>query len=141
MKNKEKIKKQSIVDEFKQFIMRGNVIDLAVGVIVGGAFSKIVSSLVDNVLMPFIGIIIGGIDFSSISINIKDATINYGLFLQNIIDFLIISACIFVMIKIINRFTRKEENKNKESEKKEVVKSAEVILLEEIRDILKNQNK
>jgi len=141
MKNKKKIKKQSIVDEFKQFIMRGNVIDLAVGVIVGGAFSKIVSSLVDNVLMPFIGIIIGGIDFSSISINIKDATINYGLFLQNIIDFLIISACIFVMIKIINRFTRKEENKNKESEKKEVVKSAEVILLEEIRDILKNQNK
>lgn len=141
MKNKEKIKKQSIVDEFKQFIMRGNVIDLAVGVIVGGAFSKIVSSLVDNVLMPFIGIIIGGIDFSSISINIKDATINYGLFLQNIIDFLIISACIFVMIKIINRFTRKEENKNKEIEKKEVVKSAEVILLEEIRDILKNQNK
>ena len=121
--------------------MRGNVIDLAVGVIVGGAFSKIVSSLVDNVLMPFIGIIIGGIDFSSISINIKDATINYGLFLQNIIDFLIISACIFVMIKIINRFTRKEENKNKEIEKKEVVKSAEVILLEEIRDILKNQNK
>lgn len=141
MKNKEKIKKQSIVDEFKQFIMRGNVIDLAVGVIIGGAFSKIVSSLVDNVLMPFIGIIIGGIDFSSISINIKDATINYGLFLQNIIDFLIISACIFVMIKIINRFTRKEENKNKEIEKKEVVKSAEVILLEEIRDILKNQNK
>ena len=89
-----------MLKEFKEFIKRGNVMDLAVGVIVGGAFSSIVTSLVNNILTPILGIFLGGIDFSGLSITIKNANINYGLFLQSIIDFLIIAFCIFIMIKI-----------------------------------------
>ena len=118
-------------DEFVKFISRGNVIDLAVGVIVGGAFGKIVSSLVDNILMPLIGLILGGLDFSSLSIKIKDTTIAYGMFLQNIVDFLIIAICIFVIISLINKVTAKKE------EPKKATKSDDVKLLEEIRDLLK----
>ena len=92
-----------MIKEFKEFIKRGNVMDLAVGVIVGGAFSSIVTSLVNNLLTPILGIFLGGIDFSGLSLQIKDATINYGLFIQSIIDFLIIAFCIFLLIKIINR--------------------------------------
>lgn len=117
--------------EFKEFIMKGDVVDLAVGVIIGGAFGKIVSSLVNDVLMPIIGILIGGIDFSNLSINIVDAKIMYGSFLQQVVDFLIISLCVFIFVKIINKLTRKKE------EVKEVKKSEEVMLLEEIRDLLK----
>ena len=122
--------------EFKEFIMRGDVVDLAVGVIVGGAFGKIVTSLVNDILMPVIGVIRGGIDFSNLSINFLDAKVMYGSFIQQIIDFLIISLCIFVFIKIINRFTKKEEVKKEDDVEKK--KSEEVILLEEIRDLLKN---
>lgn len=127
-----------MIKEFKEFISRGNVLDLAVGVIVGGAFSSIVTSLVNNILMPIIGIFIGGVNFSSLTFQIKDATINYGLFLQNILDFLIIAFCIFLMIKIINKITRlgKKEEKKKET----IKKNAEVVLLEEIRDLLKDAN-
>lgn len=125
-----------MLKEFKEFINRGNVVDLAVGVIVGSAFGKIVSSLVDNVLMPIIGIIIGGIDFSGLTITYKDANIAYGLFLQNIIDFLIISFCIFLFVKFLNKITRK---KTKEKEVESV--SDEVLLLTEIRDLLKKQSK
>ena len=124
------------VSEFKEFIMRGDVVDLAVGVIVGGAFGKIVSSLVNDILMPVIGVIIGGIDFSSLSINIADAKIMYGSFVQQIIDFLIISLCIFLFIKVINKFTKKEEKTEEQVEEK---KSDEVLLLEEIRDLLKSK--
>ena len=91
-----------MIKEFKKFISKGNVVDLAVGVVVGGAFSKIVSSLVNDIIMPIIGVIIGGIDFSSVSIKFKDATINIGMFIQNIIDFLIISFCIFLVVKALN---------------------------------------
>ena len=94
-----------MIKEFKEFIARGNVIDLAVGVIMGSAFGKIVSSLVDDVIMPLIGVILGGIDFTSLSIKVGEATITYGNFIQNTIDFLIISFCIFVMIKFINKLT------------------------------------
>lgn len=125
-----------MIQEFKEFISRGNVIDLAVGVIIGGAFGKIVSSLVDDVLMPLIGICLGGLDFKGLSIEIGNASINYGMFLQNIVDFLIIAFCIFMFIKIINKITRK--NKNEEI-KEEVKKADEVILLEEIRDLLKKK--
>ena len=104
---------KKILKEFKEFISRGNVIDLAVGVIIGGAFGKIVTSLVNDVLMPLIGIILGGLDFTNLSLTIKDASINYGMFIQNIIDFLIVSACIFVMIKFINKFSKKEEAKKR----------------------------
>lgn len=136
-KNKEKIKItnniKKEVNEFKTFISRGNVVDMAIGVIIGGAFGKIVSSLVNDMLMPLIGIVLGGLDFSSLSIKINDATIAYGNFIQTIVDFLIIAFCIFVMIKIFEKFKTKEEKK-----KEEPVKSSEVILLEEIRDLLKN---
>lgn len=126
--------------EFKEFITKGNVLDLAVGVIVGGAFSNIVTSLVNDILMPVIGVIIGGIDFSSLSINIADAKIMYGSFIQQIVDFLIISLCVFIFVKIISKFTRKKEGIKEEVEEKvEETKSEEVQLLEEIRDLLKEK--
>lgn len=130
-------KKIKIVDEFKNFISRGNVVDMAVGVIIGAAFGKIVTSLVNDILMPFIGIILGGLDFSSLTIKVKDATIAYGLFIQSIIDFLIIALCIFVMVKFFEKFKRKEEV---EEVKEETVKeSEEILLLRDIRDLLKNK--
>ena len=121
-------------DEFKKFIERGNVIDLAVGVLIGGAFSKIVSSLVNDLFMPFIGILIGGHDFTNLTLKVGDAQIRYGSLIQNIVDFLIIAFCIFIFISIINKFFGKKE------EVKEVAKkSDEVVLLEEIRDLLKKE--
>lgn len=122
------------LDGFKEFIAKGNVIDLAVGVIIGAAFGKIVSSVVDDILMPLIGILVGGVDFTSLSVKIGDAVITYGNFIQNVIDFLIIALCVYVMINAINKFTSKFK---KEEEKEESKKSAEVALLEEIRDLLK----
>jgi len=130
-----------MLKEFKEFIKRGNVMDLAVGVIVGGAFSSIVTSLVNNILTPILGIFLGGVDFSGLSITIDDANINYGLFIQSVIDFLIIAFCIFIMIKVINKLMsvgKKEEVK--EEAKKVEIKKDEVILLEEIRDLLKKSN-
>ena len=127
-----------MLKEFKEFIKRGNVMDLAVGVIVGGAFGNIVTSLVNNILTPILGIFLGGIDFSSLTLKVKDANINYGMFLQNVIDFLIIAFCIFIMIKLINKIIKigkKDEEKKEASSKKE-----EILLLEEIRDLLKEEN-
>ena len=123
------------VSEFKTFISRGNVVAMAVGVIIGGAFGKIVSSLVNDILMPLIGVLLGGLDFSSLSIKIGDASLKYGSFIQTIIDFMIISISIFVMIKLFERFKKKEEPKGCEK------KNDEVLLLEEIRDLLKKKNK
>ena len=119
--------------EFKKFIARGNVIDLAVGVIMGGAFGKIVTSLVTDILTPAIGIIMGGIDFTGLNLTIKDSIISYGNFIQNIIDFLIQAFCIFLFVKLINKFFTKKEEEEKAAEP---VKSEEVLLLEEIRDLL-----
>lgn len=121
------------VKEFMTFISKGNVIDLAVGVVIGGAFGKIVSSLVDDIIMPLVGIIIGGIDFSSLTWTIGDAKLAYGMFIQNVIDFLIVAACIFVFIKVINKFKRKKEEAPAEPPKKD----EQIVLLEEIRDLLK----
>ena len=136
---KEKRKKiTNFFEEFKKFIQRGNVIDLAVGVIIGGAFSKIVTSIVNDVLMPIIGLIIGGQDFKNLSIKIKDTTIAYGSFIQNVVDFLIVAFLIFIFLKLINNIFKKEQKKE---EKTTPVKSEEVILLEEIRDLLKGQKK
>lgn len=118
--------------EFKVFIERGNVVDLAVGVVIGGAFSKIVTSVVDDLIMPIIGMIIGGYDFSSLSITVGTASIRYGSFIQNTMNFLIIAFCIFVMVKIINRIIKKKEKKAEAPKKSE-----EVLLLEQIRDLLK----
>lgn len=124
------------IEEFKKFIARGNVMDLAVGVIIGGAFSSIVTSLVNNILTPILGLILGGVDFSNLSITFRDTKIEYGAFIQNIIDFLIIAICIFIIVKIINKIMH---IKKKEEEKVEPKKSEEVILLEEIRDLLKSE--
>ena len=127
--------------EFKEFIARGNVMDLAVGVIIGGAFGKIVTSLVDDILMPLIGMIIGGIDFTCLSAKIGEAEVMYGNFIQNVIDFLIVAFCIFIIVRGVNRISKKAEalRKKKEDEeaKEEETKSDEVVLLEEIRDLLK----
>ena len=96
----------SLVQEFRDFAMKGNVMDLAVGVIIGGAFGKIVSSLVDNVLMPFIGLFLGGIDFSKLAVKIGSAELKYGAFVQSVIDFTIIAFCIFMMIKALNKLQK-----------------------------------
>ncbi len=136
---KEELKKsKGFIDEFKTFIKRGNVLDLAVGVIIGGAFGTIVSSLVDDILMPIVGVIIGGHDFSNLSITVGSAVIKYGSFIQNVIDFLIVAFCVFIFVKLINRFFIKEKVEEKKEEPK---KSDEVLLLEEIRDLLKKNNK
>ena len=133
----ESVKKISkSADEFKAFISRGNVVDMAVGVIIGGAFGKIVTSLVNDLLMPLIGVVIGGLDFSALSLKVGDATVAYGNFIQTIIDFIIIALCIFAMIKFFEKFKKKEE---KEVKKEEPKKSDEVLLLEEIRDLLKKK--
>ena len=124
--------------EFKKFIMKGDVVDLAVGVIIGGAFGKIVTSLVNDILMPIIGVLIGGIDFSNLSIDFIDAKIMYGSFIQQVLDFLIISLCIFIFVKVIGKITNKKEIE--EEREKENKKTDEVILLEEIRDLLKEKN-
>lgn len=131
---KEILKKgNETLKEFKTFISKGNIIDMAVGVIIGSAFSKIVTSVVNDILMPLLGIVIGGLDFTNLTLKVKDATISYGLFLQNIIDFLIVAACIFLFVKLISKFNKKEEVKE------EIKKDEQVILLEEIRDLLKKQ--
>ena len=121
------------VKEFKEFAMKGNVMDMAVGVIIGGAFGKIVTSLVDDVLMPIIGMLTGGVDFNGLVAKVGDATVKYGTFIQNIIDFLIIALCIFLMIKGMNKLTKK---KAAEPEP-EPEPSAEEKLLTEIRDLMK----
>ena len=104
--------------EFKEFISRGNVIDLAVGVIIGAAFGKIVTSLVNDVLMPLIGILFGGLDLTNLTFKLKDASINYGTFLQNVIDFLIVSVCIFVLVKFVNKLTNLRKKEEIKEEKK-----------------------
>lgn len=124
-----------ILKEFKDFAMRGNVMDMAVGVIIGGAFGKIVSSLVDDVIMPVIGVLTGGVDFSKLSLMVGDAEVKYGMFIQNIIDFLIIAICIFSMIKVMNSISAKK----KEEPAAPAEPSNEEKLLSEIRDLLKNK--
>ena len=127
-----------MLKEFKEFIARGNVMDLAVGVIIGGAFGKIVTSLVDDIIMPLIGMIIGGIDFTNLSAKIGEAEVMYGNFIQNVIDFLIVAFCIFIIVKAVNKISAKAEAlRKKEAKEEEVKKSDEVVLLEEIRDLLK----
>ncbi|HAO30161.1 MAG TPA: large conductance mechanosensitive channel protein MscL [Treponema sp.] len=122
---------------FKKFISRGNVIDMAVGVIIGGAFGKIVTSLVNDIIMPLIGLALGKIDFTSLMLKIGETEIKYGVFIQTIVDFLIVAFCIFVVIQIFEKFKKKEAEKPEEPPV--VVKSDEAVLLEEIRDLLKNK--
>jgi len=133
------------LSEFKNFAMRGNVVDMAVGVIIGGAFGKIVTSIVDDILMPPIGWLIGGVNFSDLKfelpaeeiggVKMAAATINYGNFIQNTIDFLIVAFCIFLLVKVINKMSKKKE----EEPAAPPAPSNEEKLLAEIRDLLKNK--
>ena len=124
-----------MMKEFKDFAMKGNVMDMAVGIIIGGAFGKIVSSLVNNVLMPIVGTIMGGTDFDGLSITVGDAVIKYGAFLQSIIDFVIIAFCIFIMVKMVNKARTAIEGPEEEAAPAKTPEDIE--LLREIRDSLK----
>lgn len=128
---------KKVLKEFKEFIERGNVVDLAVGVVIGSAFGKIVTSIVEDLLMPIIGIIIGGYDFSNLAITVGDSKIMYGSFINNVINFFIIALCIFALVKFINKFTKKKEEVKEEAPKK----SNEEVLLEEILKELKKGKK
>ena len=136
-----------MLKEFKEFIARGNVVDLAVGVIIGAAFGAIVTSLVENIFSPLIGMILGGVDFSNLSITLGSAKIMYGAFIQSVVDFLINAMCLFIIVKIVNRLNNdfhkigKKGKKEQEKEEEKTLKSEEVILLEEIRDLLKKEKK
>ena len=128
-----------LFDEFKAFVMRGNVVDLAVGVIIGGAFGKIVTSLVKDIFMPIVGIALGNVDFSSLEIKLgepvegaEQAAIRYGAFIQEIVNFLIIALCIFMVIKVINKMQKKKE----EAPAPAPEPTKEEVLLTEIRDAL-----
>jgi len=122
------------IKEFKEFATRGNVMDMAVGVIIGGAFGKIVSSLVDDVIMPLVGTLVGN-NFADLSVEINGATVKYGTFIQNIVDFLIIALCIFIMIKAVNKLTKKKA----EEPAPDPEPTNEEKLLGEIRDLLKKK--
>ncbi len=124
-----------MIKEFKEFVSRGNVLDLAVGVIIGGAFGKIIASLVNDIIMPLLGIILGGIDFTSLSLKVNDSVVMYGMFIQNIIDFLIIAVAIFLMVKLINKFKKPE----KVEEQPKGPTTDELLI--EIRDLLKEKTK
>ena len=132
-------KVKGFVEEFKKFISRGNVVDLAVGVVVGTAFSKIVTSMVDDIIMPIVGILIGGRDFSHLTLTIGEASIKYGAFIQNIVNFLIIALFVFLFVKAFNNFFKKKEAEPVKP--KESPKAPDVVLLEEIRDLLKDSKK
>lgn len=140
----------SFIQDFKAFALKGNVVDMAVGVIIGGAFGKIVTSIVNNIIMPPIGVLTGGMDFTDLKLVLKDAvkggdqvvseavTINYGQFIQDVVDFLIVAFCIFLMVKGIAALSRKKEEKPAEPAPAPGP-SAEEKLLTEIRDLLKNK--
>ena len=142
--------KSSFIQDFKAFALKGNVVDMAVGVIIGGAFGKIVTSIVNNILMPPIGLLVGGVDFSDLKLTMKEAvmngdevvkeavTWNYGAFIQDVVDFLIIAFCVFLLVKGITALTKKkEEAPAKPAPAPEP--SAEEKLLTEIRDLLKQK--
>lgn len=134
-KGKDALKKgENTLKEFKEFISKGNIVDMAVGVIIGSAFGKIVTSLVNDIFMPIIGVIIGGLDFSNLSIKVGNSAIMYGSFIQNVVDFLIVVACIFFMIKVLSKFKKKEEVKT------ETTVDEKTLLLREIRDLLKKKS-
>jgi large conductance mechanosensitive channel len=132
----------SMMQEFKSFAMRGNVVDMAVGIVIGGAFGKIVSSFVNDVLMPPIGLLLGGVDFSELAFTLKEktadtaaVTVGYGLFINTVLDFLIIAFAIFLVVKAMNTMQKKEE----EAPKPPPEPSKEEVLLTEIRDALRTR--
>lgn len=134
---------KKFISEFKAFALKGNIIDLAIGVVIGGAFNKIVSSLVADIIMPIVGVLTGGIDFKNYKIVLVEAvadkaavTLNLGMFIQNIVDFLIVAFSIFIAIKILSKLDKKKNSEVKEEVKKE---PEDIMLLKEIRDLLKEK--
>ncbi|WP_227396436.1 large conductance mechanosensitive channel protein MscL [Jeotgalibacillus aurantiacus] len=123
-----------MLKEFKEFAMRGNVLDLAIAVVLGAAFGKIVTALVENIITPLIGIVMGGVNFSGLALTIGDAAVTYGVFIQAIIDFIIVAFAIFLFVKLLNRLKRKEEAKEAVP-----VPDPQIELLREIRDLLKEE--
>lgn len=121
-----------MVSEFKEFAMKGSLMDMAAGIIIGAAIGKVVGALVENILMPLIGTVMGGVDFSSLAIKVGDASIGYGAFIQALIDFLIIAFVIFMLLRGINKMKKAKEEEPEEP-------AEDVVLLTEIRDLLKNR--
>ena len=138
MKDDKKIdfakKGKGIIGEFKTFVTKGNVMDLSVGIIVGSAFTAVVTALTSNVLMPIIGVALGGVNFSTLAITFGSASIGYGAFIQAVFNFFIIALTVFLLVKALNVITRKKEEKKEPSKP-----SDELLVLTEIRDLLKNQ--
>lgn len=132
-KNKLIEKSSGTLKEFKEFISRGNIVDMAVGVIIGSAFGKIVTSLVNDIFMPLIGLVLGGLDFTNLSWKVRKTSVNYGTFIQNVVDFLIVAVCVFFMIKVISSFKKKKEEEKVEEV---IMEDEQVVLLKEIRDLL-----
>lgn len=128
---------KDFIKEFKAFAMRGNVIDLAVAVIIGTAFGKITTSLVNNIVMPLFGIVLGGVDYADRSFTVGDAVVTYGVFIQSIVEFIVIAFAIFVAVKVLAKIQKREEEKPEKE--KVVVTSEEILLLREIRDSLKQK--
>ncbi len=135
-----------ILDEFKSFAIKGNAIDMAVGIIIGGAFGKIITSIVSDIIMPPIGLLVGGVNFTDLKFLLKDAvgdvpavTINYGNFIQVAFDFIIIAFSIFMVIKLLNAAKKKEEKKEEVKAVAPAEPTKEELLLTEIRDLLKNK--
>ena len=134
---KESMKKG--LGEFKEFISKGNVVDMAVGVIIGSAFGKIVTSLVEKILMPIIGVLIGGLDFSDLSIKVGSAKVGYGAFCQSVVDFLIVAFCLFLIVKAMTKIQNavKKDTIEEAIEAEQKSDAKEIELLTEIRDLLK----
>lgn len=122
---------KKFLGEFKEFALKGNMFDLAVGVIVGAAFNSVVKSIVNDIFTPIIGMLMGGLDFSKLCVTIGSASVTYGLFIQNIINFLITAFSLFIVVKAMNKFKKAEEAKEPET-------PADIKLLEEIRDAIKS---
>lgn len=139
---------KAFFEEFKKFALRGNVIDMAIGVVIGGAFSKITSSLVNDVIMPFFAMLLGNVNFTDLTLVLKETvaadgtvtqvTMNYGQFIQNIVDFVLIAFVLFLVVKVMNSLKKKEEEAPAPAP--EPKKSDETLLLEEIRDLLKKED-
>ncbi len=126
---------KKFLSEFKEFAIKGNMLDLAVGVIIGAAFNTIVKSLVDDIIMPIIGVLIGGHDFTALAIKFGEETVNYGNLIQNVVNFLITAFCLFVVVKGINTLKRKKETEEV-VEEKAPEKSEDIVLLEQIKEAL-----
>jgi len=122
----------SMISEFKEFAMKGSLVDMAVGIIIGAAIGKVVGALVDSILMPLVGMAMGGVDFSSLALQVGDASVGYGAFLQALIDFLIVAFVIFMIIKMLSNLKKSAEEEAEEL-------SADTVLLTEIRDLLKQR--